>query len=181
MDSNQPDVNPFAPPTADVDFGTQAQLAPGEAALADRGTRLGAALLDGLLYVVAMIPAIIAGISAGSVSEGGNYWVFKAMTNGVGIITAVAWLGLVIYQAYLVSTTGQTLGKRWTKIKIVKMDGSPVNFVSGVLLRAWLIAIVQQIPVINIISGLLDPLLIFREDRRCLHDHIAGTKVIVAG
>ncbi len=181
MDSNQPEVNPFAPPTADVDFGTQAQEAPGQMALADRATRLGAALLDGLLYVVAMIPAIVVGISAGVAREGGNFWVFKAMTNGVGIITAVAWLGLVIYQAYLVSTTGQSLGKRWTKIKIVKMDGSPVNFVSGVFLRSWLMGIIQQIPVVNIISGLLDPLLIFREDRRCLHDHIAGTKVVVAG
>lgn len=180
MDSNHPEVNPFAPPTADVDFGVQGQLSPDEMALADRGTRLGAALLDGVLYMAAMIPAIVVGVSSGAMREGGGLWVFKSMTEGLGIITAVAWLGLLVFQAYLVSTAGQTLGKRWTKIKIVKMDGSPVNFVSGVLVRTWLLAVVQQIPFINVVIGLLDPLMIFRSDRRCLHDLIAGTKVVVA-
>jgi hypothetical protein len=38
--------------------------------------------------------------------------------------------------------------------------------------------VLQQIPGINIFAGLLDPLFIFRQDRRCIHDFIAGTKVI---
>jgi uncharacterized RDD family membrane protein YckC len=127
MDSHQPEVNPFAPPTADLDFGAHGQLSPDEMALADRVTRLGAALLDGLLYMIAMIPASYVGISAGTIREGGDYWVFKSMVQGVGVISAVAWVGLLIFQAYLISTTGQTLGKRWTKIKIVKLHGSPLD------------------------------------------------------
>jgi uncharacterized RDD family membrane protein YckC len=179
MDSNERDVNPFAPPTADVDFGYQGLLASEEMALADRSVRLGAAMLDGLLTIVAMIPAIVVGVSAGTVREESNLWLFRSMINGTGLITAVSWVALLVYQAYLVSTTGQSLGKRWTHIKIVKMDGSPVNFVSGVLLRSWLVALVQAVPFLKFVA-LIDPLLIFRADRRCLHDHIAGTKVIVA-
>jgi uncharacterized RDD family membrane protein YckC len=38
--------------------------------------------------------------------------------------------------------------------------------------------VLQQIPVVNFILPLLDALFIFREDRRCIHDLIAGTKVI---
>jgi uncharacterized RDD family membrane protein YckC len=58
------------------------------------------------------------------------------------------------------------------------LDGAPVNFVSGVLLRNWLMMLLQQMPVVNLILPLLDALFIFREDRRCIHDLIAGTKVI---
>ena len=39
---------------------------------------------------------------------------------------------------------------------------------------------VGQIPILGVVVGLLNPLLIFRADRRCLHDHIAGTKVVLA-
>ena len=37
--------------------------------------------------------------------------------------------------------------------------------------------VLAQLPGINLIM-ILDPLLIFRSDRRCLHDHLAGTQVI---
>ena len=35
-----------------------------------------------------------------------------------------------------------------------------------------------MIPVIGSFLGLLDVLFIFRQDRRCLHDMVAGTEVI---
>jgi uncharacterized RDD family membrane protein YckC len=53
----------------------------------------------------------------------------------MGAVSGIAWLGVLLLQAYLVTTTGQSIAKRWFRIKIVKVDGSPVNFVSGVLLR----------------------------------------------
>ena len=41
----------------------------------------------------------------------------------------------------------------------------------------WAISI---IPVIGSLVGLIDALLIFRDNRRCLHDNIADTMVVVA-
>ena len=38
--------------------------------------------------------------------------------------------------------------------------------------------LVAQIPYIGAFLILADVLCIFREDRRCLHDHLAGTRVI---
>jgi len=53
-------------------------------------------------------------------------------------------------------------------------------FVHGVLLRQWVMGLLNAIPFIGNIIALVDPLMIFGDERRCLHDHIAGTKVIVA-
>ncbi len=169
--------NPYAPPTSDVNAG-QAP-APAEGQLAERGTRLVAAMVDGLLYVVAALPAIIAAMSSGALGEGGSTAMFRAFgSSALGLVSAAAWVGLIIYQAYLVTTTGQSIAKKLFKIKIVKVDGSPVRFVSGVLLRNWLMMVLQQIPGVNAVLPLADALFIFRRDRRCIHDLIAGTKVV---
>ena len=42
------------------------------------------------------------------------------------------------------------------------------------LLRAWVTFFLGIVP----LFGIVDVLFIFREDRRCIHDMIAGTRVI---
>ena len=178
MDPNRPEEeNPYTPPKSDVNVGTQEPAVGGE--LAERGTRFLSHMVDAVLSLVMLVPALIAGMQGGVFHGGGPTVLLRAFTAGAtGIASGLAWLGLILFQAYLVTTTGQSIAKRWFRIKIVKLDGSPVSFVSGVLLRSWLILVLQQIPGINMFAGLLDPLFIFRQDRRCIHDLIAGTKVI---
>jgi uncharacterized RDD family membrane protein YckC len=179
MDPNRLEAeNPYAPPKSDVNVGaTQAPAVEGE--LAERGTRFFSQMVDGLIALVVLIPAFIAGVQGGVFHGGGPTVLFRAFTAGAtGVVSGLAWLALVLFQAYLVTTTGQSIAKRWFRIKIVKLDGSRVSFVSGVLLRSWLMMVLQQVPGINMFAGLLDALFIFRQDRRCIHDLIAGTKVI---
>jgi uncharacterized RDD family membrane protein YckC len=117
--------------------------------------------------------------TAGASGAGGNLAFFRGfLASGLGMAAGVAYLALVGLQAYLIATTGQSIGKRWFKIKIVKLDGSQVNFVTGVLVRQWLITLLQYIPGIGSVTSLIDVLFIFRADRRCIHDFLAGTKVI---
>ena len=132
--------------------------------LADRGTRLGARLIDGLLAIpLILIWVIIAGASN---SEFGEV---------IGVLIMIAGiLGLVIYQWYLLSTLGQTIGKRMLEIKIIKLDGSNGGFVTNVLMREILNGLIGIIP----LYGLVDILFIFSAEQRCIHDHIAGTKVV---
>jgi uncharacterized RDD family membrane protein YckC len=178
MEPNRPDAeNPYAPPISDVNAGTVP--APVEGQLAGRVTRFVAQLVDGLLYLVAVVPALIASFQSGAFREGSTSAIFRTfVSGGLGLISGVAWLGLIVFQAYLIATTGQSIGKRLFKIKIVKVDGAPVNFVSGVLVRNWLMMILQQVPGVNLVLPLTDALFIFRRDRRCIHDLLAGTKVI---
>lgn len=128
--------------------------------LATRKQRLGAALADG--FIVAIPYAI------GS---------FEAAPTPVRLVAVLASLGLLVYQLRLVSMTGQTIGKRFMGIRIVLKEGL-VNggFVTNVLKRGLANGLLCLIPG----YFLLDSAFIFREDRRCLHDMIAGTCVIVA-
>jgi uncharacterized RDD family membrane protein YckC len=89
-------------------------------------------------------------------------------------------LGLAILgsQWFLIATTGQSLGKRWCRIKIVRSESHPVGFVHGVLLREWVRILVGFVPFVGMALTVLDDLFVFRADRRCLHDLIAGTRVI---
>jgi uncharacterized RDD family membrane protein YckC len=177
MDLHQPGAeNPYAAPKSDVNVSVQAPAVEGE--LAERGTRFLSRMVDGLLSLSVLVPVFISGMQGGVFRGGGTTALLRAFTSGLmGAISGVAWLAILLFQAYLVTTTGQSIAKRWFRIKIVKLDGSPVNFVSGVVLRSWLLTVLEQIPGINII-GLVDALFIFRQDRRCIHDFIAGTKVI---
>lgn len=175
--------NPYAPPTADVDQRLQFQ--PGEYVLAERGTRLGAVLIDGLLAVAAAAPAGIILMfmifSAGNgMSSVGNAEVFSYGIMGVAALMILMVLAFMGYQWYLIATTGQTLAKRWLGIQIVRVDGTPLGFVNGVILRSWVTGMLSNIPMVGPLVGLVNPLMIFGEERRCLHDLIAGTRVIVA-
>jgi uncharacterized RDD family membrane protein YckC len=171
-------TNPYAPPSSDVNAVNAAPAREGE--LAERGTRFVAKMLDGFMAVVLILPATIAGLRS-DIFRGGyvNLAFFRSfLGSGIGMASGVAWLALLAFQAYLTATTGQSLGKRWLKIKIVRLDGSAVNFATGVLLRHWLFVVLQYLPGVGSIIGLVDILFIFRQDRRCIHDFTAGTKVI---
>jgi uncharacterized RDD family membrane protein YckC len=161
--------NPYAPPSIGAQGPAWAQsFGQVQQPLASPGARLGAHLLDGLLY----FGAVMVGLPAAAFDETLS-----------GMLALLGMLGLAIYQWYLVSTTGQSLGKKWVGIRIVKLDGSPVDFSSGVLLRSWAfygLVFVGGLFVIGSVLPLVDALMIFGDERRCLRDHLAGTKVIVA-
>jgi uncharacterized RDD family membrane protein YckC len=155
--------NPYAPPSSQADqlFGM-----PGmdfEAPLAERGTRLGASIVDGMLFLAAIVVVAVVGAAGGEE---------LAIAGGV-----LGYLAMAAFQWYLIATTGQSLAKKWLGIRIVKLDGSLPGFVNGVVLRVWVLGVVSTF--LGFLP-LIDALLIFGDERRCLHDHIASTKVIVA-
>ena len=136
--------------------------------LAGRGTRLGAVVIDALIYGV---PMILMAILAPVLARGGDIGPIFFFLIGLSII------GIFLYQLMLLSRDGQTLGKKAVGIRIVKKDtGENGGFVSNVLLRIIVNGLLGIIP----LYGLVDILFIFREDRRCIHDMIAGTVVVRA-
>ncbi|MBI4425449.1 MAG: RDD family protein [Elusimicrobia bacterium] len=120
---------------------------------AERLDRLKAAIVDGLLFAVLWLLAHVL------------------------FLLWPAVLALSGYQFYLLTTKGQTIGKRLFKIRIVKADTlENGGFVTNVLLRSIVNGLLWFIPVYMV----ADSLLIFRQDRRCIHDILAGTIVVKA-
>ena len=86
-----------------------------------------------------------------------------------------------VLHGFLLHQYGQTIGKRLVGIAIVTMDNQKPPLLNLILQRyvsQWLMGMV---PVIGILLRLADVLFIYRPDRRCIHDHLAKTKVIDLG
>jgi uncharacterized RDD family membrane protein YckC len=192
MDRDYP-ADPYAPPGSDLDAG-QAAGAQG-AELAGRATRLGAVVLDLLLISIPLLPlmgvAAYVGYHAQALAEA----LARAGQRGPGLLPRgeeallvemapavtlglLFFLAIVIYQWVLISRTGQSLGKKWTGIRIERLDGFAISFATGVLLRNWVPKLIGGVPTLGAVFQIVDCLFIFRDDRRCIHDHMAGTRVV---
>ncbi len=141
--------------------------------LAERGARLGAVALDCLIALGCTAPGFLMIV----INDKQN----DAVTVIGAILLAIGFLGLLITQIYLLSTRGQTLGKRIVGVRIVKFaDNSNPGFVGACLLRLIVPSIIGGLPIVGSIFFIIDVCFIFQADRRCLHDMIAGTKVVKA-
>jgi uncharacterized RDD family membrane protein YckC len=79
---------------------------------------------------------------------------------------------------WLLATRGQTIGKMLLGLRIVRSDGSAASAGKVIGLRYGLCWLLAFIPLVGGLFGLIDALMIFRADRRCLHDLIADTIVV---
>jgi uncharacterized RDD family membrane protein YckC len=107
------------------------------------GIRLGAYLLDGVIaLLVILLPALVGGVlmGAGSTStidaEGYETWGLEGIGYlGLALVLAAFLLGLAFTiwnQAYRQGRTGQSLGKKWLGIAVVKeATGRPIGFGAG--------------------------------------------------
>jgi uncharacterized RDD family membrane protein YckC len=87
-------------------------------------------------------------------------------------------LALLIIQLVLLAKRSQTLGKYVMKTQIMDFQThQPANFVKSFLMRALVNGLIGAIPLVGPIYSLVDIFFIFRQDRRCIHDLMAGTYV----
>ena len=159
--------NPYNTPDSDVEI-QDSQINN----LASRWSRLFAALIDGVLAIVITFPIMLYY----------GFWDKTMAGEEIGIefnifMALLSFVMFMILHGYLLKTKGQTIGKLALGIKIVTLDNKLPLFSDLILKRYVPVWIVQSIPFINILS-LVDILFIFRADKRCIHDHIAGTKVV---
>ncbi len=164
-------------------------LAPGSAAdavasggteLAGRWQRLGAAILDGIIGFAFALPGGLMLFLGGVMAKSGHS-ANPALLIPSFVVLAIGILALVIIQLYLLVTRGQTIGKKLLGIKIVTYpDEANPGFVKVWLLRSFVNGLIGAIPMVGGLYSLVDVLFIFREDKRCIHDLIAGTQVVNA-
>lgn len=141
--------------------------------LASRGARLGAILIDNVCALLSLVPGGVALMSAansyGNDGMGGALFLL--------VVGVVGFLGI---QIYLLVQDGQTIGKRGLGIRIVDYnDGSLLGAGRILGMRGVLPGVVASIPYVGWLFALLDALFIFGEERRCIHDYMARSKVVV--
>ncbi len=92
-----------------------------------------------------------------------------------GTIMVLGMLGAMAGQIVAQLVWGQSIGKRWMKIKVVQVNGQPAEWWRVVLVRNLAFHAVAQLCGL---VALVDPFLIFGAEQRCLHDYLAGTIVV---
>ncbi len=159
--------NPFAPPRADV-----ADVHVSGPELAGRGNRLLAVLVDLVIQVVVVLVVMaLLGMSLWNPDP-------SVATQVVGYL--VGLLAFVLIQGTLLVKHGQTWGKRLLGLRIVRPDGARCSAGRVLGLRYGVGFVIGAIPLVGVVYGLVDALLIFRASRKCLHDNIADTIVVKA-
>jgi uncharacterized RDD family membrane protein YckC len=149
-----------------------------EVEAATRLSRLGAVFVDGRVgfapvgAILLMLPMLML--------RGGT----SALLILVGIAVLVA-IAVLITQIVLVARHGQTIGKRVVGIRMITSAGDIPNVWRVFFLRwlpfvvaAGVVEYVFKVRGLGNLVHVIDALLIFQPNRRCLHDLLADTHVI---
>jgi uncharacterized RDD family membrane protein YckC len=169
---------------------------PGGRRLAEATDRLLARLIDGLIL---SIPALLIDIPimvglyflaadlTRDVKDGGDVLLLLGVFFGaVAVMLIVNGVVSYLYEVIYMRRTGQTIGKRVMKIRVVRVeDGGPIA--ASHARRRWLanegVALLGVIPLVgSIVSvyGWMNPLWLIwdKPNRQCLHDKYAKTTVV---
>jgi uncharacterized RDD family membrane protein YckC len=165
--------SPYQPPRADADPFATPQEDASTSHLATRTQRWWAAFIDGLLSMAILGPLQY---------KFGFFDHFPNIQKPTPLVSAI-WgaVALGVYcmvHGYFLFKYSQTVGKRLLKIRVENLtDGQRTPGMRLLLLRSLPISILSQIPVVGPWLGLFDVVFIFRKNKRCLHDYVAGTVV----
>lgn len=159
-------VNAYTPPESNLGKSLNKEVN-----LASLSNRLLASLIDGVLHIIVWFSIFyFYKLNVGNLTE------IPALFS-TAVITIVGFGIFVLMHGYLLIKNGQTIGKLALGIRIVSNRTNAVLPIWRVVLFRYLpITVFNLVPVLTII----DILFIFRQDRRCIHDFLAGTKVVDA-
>jgi uncharacterized RDD family membrane protein YckC len=148
----------------------------GAAQYAGFWVRVGATFIDGLIVggvfgivalviVLAMLPSLTRQAGAPSLALAGPMMAF------FGIFELLALAGAASYEAFFVSRSGATPGKKVLHLKVVMPDGGRVS-----LGRAFGRYFAKMLSGMILYLGYI--MVAFDSEKRGLHDYICGTRVI---
>jgi len=162
------EFNPYQTPKSNLTRSSESAIV-----LAGRGQRFLAAMVDGIIALVVMIPVMMV-LGVFSYSMKGLQPPFFLMLSA----TSIGFVVFVAIHATLLSRYGQTIGKKALGIRIADMEGNKPPLGTILFKRYLPVSFIGLIPIVGQFLPLIDALFIFRGDRRCLHDLIAGTQVL---
>ena len=153
---------------------TEATETPNETGvLASRWDRLFASILDAIIYCIFIMPIMY--------FTGGFDGMAQGIQPSLGYNLAIGVVGIIafiILNGKLLISSGQTIGKKAIGIKIVDLNGNLPTLNDHLLKRYAVFFIPGQIPFVGPLISIVNILFIFGNEKRCIHDLVAGTKVV---
>jgi len=143
-----------------------------ENTIAGRWARLGASIIDSLTFLPIVIPIMFFTGGFNGIESGEEPTFLYNLS-----ITLVSIVIFLLIHGYFLVNNGQTLGKKALGIKIVTMDDRHADLPT-LLKRYGFYWLPAQIPFAGPLISLVNILFIFSSSKRCIHDLVAGTKVV---
>ena len=128
--------------------------------LASAWRRFAGSFVDGLVFVPIIAVLMYA------------YW-GRPMSDHFVLRSVMPAVVGVFYEALMLASCGQTLGKKAVGTKVVNPDGSDIQSS-----QAWTRAISRQVMALTQILGVVDALMVFSRGHRTLHDRFGKTLVV---
>ena len=184
--STMSEENPYSPPVNQVEAPPIQSAVPGLHNYASLGQRLLGKIIDGLIMiplglVIGVGYALISPPKLVAVEKLSDVFLGGASVYGLGETLLLAVLGMAAYigvQWAFWASTGQSIGKKVMKTQVVNLDGSQASAKTIALKRYAIMSLIANVPVAGLFVSLVGVLLIFRQNRNCLHDDIAKIRVI---
>ena len=138
---------------------------------ADRGTRLGAVIIDSIVMIFLVVPIILFSeiFTSGIYFDG---YLSEVLSGLLGIVV----FALINYK--LLVTNGQTIGKKALNIRIIDEQTGKLARGYSLLKRYGFYFFVVYIPFVGWIISLVNALFIFGDEKKCIHDKLANTIVV---
>ncbi len=184
--STMSEENPYSPPVNQVEAPPIQSAVPGLHNYASLGQRLLGKIIDGLIMiplglVIGVGYALISPPKLVAVEKLSDVFLGGASVYGLGETLLLAVLGMAAYigvQWAFWASTGQSIGKKVMKTQVVNLDGSQASVQTIAFKRYGIINLIANVPTFGPLVHFIGVLLIFRQNRNCLHDDIAKTRVI---
>lgn len=186
----QPPAYGSPPPGAGAPPGYTAFGGPGATTtgdLAEPVQRIVGRLVDGLIWIALnLVVGLIFGI--GAIASGSDVSFISSFLAGV-----ISLVLILVYEIVLTTKTGNTLGKKIFKIKIVNMDGSAVDEKTMLMRMVPYIALAVLgfvLPVVGgvlsglgvLVIGVISIIFLFTDTmRQAIWDKVGKTKVVAGG
>lgn len=136
-------------------------------------SRFFAHIVDGILFLISIVAG---GMLAAWMTKRGLPVAGQMTWRDLSILPVALSFStmLILSQWVLLATDGQTIGKKLFMIRIVSMRGQLPGFLRAVVLRNWFRNLLSIIP----FFALIDHIFGLGNSRRCIHDLLAGTRVV---
>jgi uncharacterized RDD family membrane protein YckC len=141
--------------------------------MASIGRRWLALIVDGMIVAIPVVILFLCiAVPSGIFNELGKSDPSPALFAFQGLLILGSVGFGIAYEGVMLSHGGQTVGKKLLSIKVVTPDGNDIT--AG---QAWTRAVVRKV-LGFVCAGIVDYLVVFGEQRTCIHDLAARTRVV---